>query len=288
MPGTLIVPGESSGIRNWARKFQPFGLITTIMRRARRSAPALVPLVLGVVLTRLIAHLLPRQALKFCSCGPCLSMLILGLWSPLQSHANTVAPATTDPQLPPVILVLGDSLSAAHNIPTEQGWVALLEQRVQASGWQVINASISGETSGGGAARIMTLLAQHPARILVVELGGNDGLRGLPLDQFRHNMQTIIGQAREAGIKVLIAGIQIPTNYGAAYRRRFSKVFTDLAEQFHVPLVPFLLENIADQPELMQGDGIHPVAAAQPQVLENVWPQLQALMEDQTMPADSQ
>lgn len=253
------------------------------MRRAWRSAPVLVPL----VLVRYLSDALGPQnsvwntwaRVKNNCRNAIASLLILGLCTVLQSHAATIAPPLATS--PGTILVLGDSLSAAHNIPLQQGWVALLEQRVQSAGWRVVNASISGETSGGGAARIQALLQQHPAQILIVELGGNDGLRGLPLDQFRTNLATIIGSASEAGVKVLIAGIQIPTNYGAAYRRRFAKVFTDLAEQFHVPLVPFLLENIADRPEWMQSDGIHPTAAAQGQVLENLWPQLEALMQDQ-------
>ncbi|GAB4186513.1 MAG: arylesterase [Wenzhouxiangellaceae bacterium] len=179
------------------------------------------------------------------------------------------------------LLVLGDSLSAAHNLPIDQGWVSLLEQRLASADhdWQVVNASISGETSGGGAARISELLDQHQPQALIVELGGNDGLRGLPLGQFRDNLATIIGQARQAGVNVLLVGIDIPTNYGVAYRRRFSEVYTRLAEEFHVPLVPFLLEGVALQPDLMQADGIHPTAAAQPMILDNLWPYLRDLLE---------
>lgn len=178
------------------------------------------------------------------------------------------------------LLVLGDSLSAAYNIPADQGWVQLLEQRLHQrdAQWQVVNASISGETSGGGAARIEQLLQNYQPAVLIVELGGNDGLRGLPIGQFRENMTTIINQARQSDVKVLIAGIQIPSNYGPLYRRRFEAVYTELSERFHVPLVPFLLAGIALNPELMQNDGIHPTAQAQPRIIENLWPFLAPLM----------
>ena len=177
------------------------------------------------------------------------------------------------------LIVLGDSLSAAHNIPAASGWVQLLQERLRPHGWQVVNASISGETSGGGAARIATLLQQHQPQALVVELGGNDGLRGLPIAQFRANLRTIIEQARQAGVNVLLAGIRIPTNYGPLYRRRFEAVYTELSEQFHVPLVPFLLENIVQQQGLMQSDGIHPTAEAQPLIVDNLWPYLAPVLD---------
>lgn len=179
------------------------------------------------------------------------------------------------------LIVLGDSLSAAYNIPEDSGWVSLLQARLQQSAttcWDVINASISGETSGGGAARINEILNRHQPQLLIVELGGNDGLRGLAIKQFRSNLETIIQQAQQADVKVLLTGIQIPTNYGPLYRKRFEAVYTELSERLHVPLVPFILQNVATEPELMQGDGIHPNAVAQPIILENIWPYLETLL----------
>lgn len=186
------------------------------------------------------------------------------------------APAWAGP-----VLVVGDSLSAAHNIPEEKGWVSLLEGRLKqevGTAPEVINASISGETSAGGLSRLPDLLARHAPAVVVIELGGNDGLRGLPPPQLRENLDRMIALSREAGAKVLLLGIDIPPNYGQAYRRRFREVYTDLAAAHDVPLLPFLLEGVALEPGLMQPDGIHPTADAQPLVLDNVWPLLRELL----------
>jgi len=184
------------------------------------------------------------------------------------------------------LMVLGDSLSAAHNIPAASGWVSLLAQRLKPLAWEVVNASISGETSGGGAARVGELLQRHQPRLLLVELGGNDGLRGLPVSQLRDNLSTIIQQALAVDAQVLLVEIQIPSNYGPLYRRRFEAIYTELAQSFHVPLVPFLLENIALNPELMQSDGIHPTAAAQSLIVDHVWPHLEPYLNPGSAPKE--
>jgi len=179
----------------------------------------------------------------------------------------------------PVVLVMGDSLSAAYGIEQRAGWVSLLQTRLDGKA-RVVNASISGETSSGAAARLPDLLGQHRPEIVVLELGGNDGLRGLPPGQMRANLARMIEASQAADAEVLLLGIDIPPNYGRAYRDAFTGVFTRLADEHDLPLVPFLLEGIALEDELMQDDGIHPTAAAQPRILENVWPELAPLLEE--------
>ncbi|MDI5921499.1 arylesterase [Halomonas sp. LR5S13] len=178
----------------------------------------------------------------------------------------------------PVLLIMGDSLSSAYGIEQEAGWVSLLQARLDGKA-QVVNASISGETSSGAAARLPDLLGQHEPDIVVLELGGNDGLRGLPPGQFEANMTAMIEASQAADAEVLLLGIDIPPNYGRAYRDAFTGVYTRLADDFELPLVPFLLEGVALEDDLMQSDGIHPTAAAQPRILENVWPRLAPLLE---------
>ncbi|PKL98163.1 MAG: arylesterase, partial [Gammaproteobacteria bacterium HGW-Gammaproteobacteria-7] len=161
------------------------------------------------------------------------------------------------------------------------GWVALLDDRLGEQlqpAPEVINASISGETSAGGLARLPDLLKTHKPTLVAIELGGNDGLRGLPPAHLRDNLDAMIALSREAGAKVLLIGIDIPPNYGRAYRERFTAVYRDLAEQWQVPLLPFLLEGVALTPGLMQADGIHPTADAQPRLLDNVWEVLQPML----------
>ena len=182
---------------------------------------------------------------------------------------------------PRPVLVVGDSLSAAHNIPRDAGWVSLLEDRldeVMATAPDVINASISGESSAGGLTRLPALLEQHAPGVVVIELGGNDALRGLPPAQLRANLDRMIRLSREAGAKVLLLGIEIPPNYGPAYAQRLREVYAGLAAEHEAALLPFLLEGVALQPGLMQADGIHPTAEAQPRVLDNVWPLLAPLV----------
>ena len=178
------------------------------------------------------------------------------------------------------MLVLGDSLSAAHNIPVESGWVHLLGDRLSKMepAWTVVNASISGETSLSGRNRLPSLLEKtHPA-VLVIELGANDGLRGLPLVPLRDNLASMIDAGQKAGAKVLLLGIELPVNYGPQYRDGLRAVYADLSQQKKTALVPFLLDGVALRPELMQEDGLHPIAAAQPQVLDNVWKALAPLL----------
>jgi acyl-CoA thioesterase-1 len=178
------------------------------------------------------------------------------------------------------ILVFGDSLSAAHGIRPEQGWVALLVQRLKAQGYgyQIVNASVSGETSSGGLERLPRALQLNQPQIVVLELGANDGLRGLPLASTRQNLTQMLQLSQAAGARVLLVGIRLPPNYGQRYTDEFARMFPQLAEQFHVPLVPFLLEKVALNPALMQDDGLHPNAAGEPAVLDNLWPYLQPLL----------
>ncbi|MEH6366244.1 MAG: arylesterase [Pseudomonas marincola] len=178
------------------------------------------------------------------------------------------------------VLVVGDSISAAFGLDTRQGWVALLQERMAAEGFseQVVNASISGDTTAGGASRLPTLLQEHKPKVVVVELGGNDGLRGLAPVQMQQNLSSMITQSKQAGAEVLLLGMQLPPNYGKRYTTAFANVFSDLAREQQVALVPFLLEGVGGVPRLMQADGIHPAAEAQSILLENVWPQLKPLL----------
>jgi acyl-CoA thioesterase I len=178
------------------------------------------------------------------------------------------------------ILVFGDSLSAAFGIRPEQGWVALLTLRLQAQGYgyQIVNASVSGETTEGGVARLPRALQLHRPAIVVLELGANDALRGLPLASTRDNLEKMVHDARDAGARILLVGIRIPPNYGARYGEAFANIYPELARQYHLPLVPFLLQDVALNPARMQEDGMHPNAAGEPVVLETVWPYLQPLI----------
>ncbi len=190
--------------------------------------------------------------------------------------ALVAAPAIAESR--PVILIMGDSLSAAYGIEQEAGWVRRLEARLDTTA-EVVNASISGETSSGGASRLPELLGQHEPDIVLIELGGNDGLRGLPPTQFEANMRRMIEASLGADAEVVLLGIDIPPNYGQAYRNAFADVFARLADDYDLPLLPFLLEDVALVDELMQDDGIHPTAEAQPIILDNVWPVLEPLLE---------
>ncbi|MCE8024272.1 MULTISPECIES: arylesterase [Halomonadaceae] len=197
--------------------------------------------------------------------------------SALFALALVTAPALAAER--PVLLVIGDSLSTAYGFEQEAGWVTLLEERLDGSA-RVVNASISGETSGGGASRLPELLGQHDPDIVLLELGGNDGLRGLPPTQMEANLAGMIEASQAAGAEVLLLGIDIPPNYGQAYRRAFTDVFSRLADTYDTPLVPFLLEGVALEDGLMQSDGIHPTAEAQPIILDNVWPALEPMLEN--------
>lgn len=180
---------------------------------------------------------------------------------------------------PPVLLVLGDSLSAAYGMATGEGWVRLLEQRLgEHAACRVVNASVSGETSRGGLGRLPALLERHRPSLVVIELGGNDGLRGLPLAELRANLAAMIAQVKASGARVVLVGMRLPPNYGPIYTREFQRIYHDLAAQEEVALVPFLLEGVATETGMMQGDGIHAAAAAQPRLLDNVWPALEPLL----------
>lgn len=178
----------------------------------------------------------------------------------------------------PTLLVMGDSLSAAYGIEQDEGWVSLLEARLDGKA-EVVNASISGETSSGGASRLPDLLGQHEPDIVLLGLGGNDGLRGLPPNQLEANLGAMIEASRQAGAEVLLLGIDIPPNYGQAYRDAFTGVFFQLAESYELALLPFLLDGVALEEGMMQPDGIHPTGTAQPIILDNVWPELLPLLE---------
>lgn len=178
------------------------------------------------------------------------------------------------------VLIVGDSISAAFGLDTRLGWVSLLEKRLQKEGFtdKVVNASVSGDTSAGGQARLPALLAEHKPQVVILELGGNDGLRGQQPAQLQQNLAGMIQQSQKAGAKVLLLGMRIPPNYGARYTQAFEAVYSNLAEQEKVPLVPFFLEGVGGIPELMQADGLHPAVAAQGKLLENVWPTLKPLL----------
>ena len=203
-------------------------------------------------------------------------LLILFVLIVASVSANGAAPAET-----PVILVFGDSISAGYGLArVEQGWVALLQTRLkdQGYGYQVVNASVSGETTAGGLARLPRALTLHQPNIVILELGGNDGLRALPIAQMRANLARMVDLATAAGAKVLLLGMRMPPNYGPDYTEQFSACYSDLARDKKLPLVPFLLNDIALVPDLMQADGIHPNELGQPRLLDNVWPALQPLL----------
>lgn len=174
---------------------------------------------------------------------------------------------------PPTILVLGDSLSAAHNIPIDAGWPHLLEARLatMTPPRRLVNASISGETTMSGRGRLPALLRQYQPALVILELGANDGLQGMPLQQIRTNLDAMVAACRDTGAKVLLLGIELPVNYGPRYRDGLRTIYADLARKYHTGLVPFLLQGVALKPELMQADGMHPTAAGERIVFENVW-----------------
>jgi acyl-CoA thioesterase-1 len=197
----------------------------------------------------------------------------VGLALPLSVHAAAV-------EREPVVLVVGDSLSAGYGVAVDATWVALLQKRLAAQGYgyRVVNASISGDTTGGARARLPRALDLHKPAVVILELGGNDGLRGLPLRQVRENFEFLIDRARAAGAQVVLVGMRMPPNYGAAYADAFHALYGELASQYGAPLVGFFLDGVAPDDKLMQADGIHPTAAAQPRLLDNLWPALQKVL----------
>jgi len=181
------------------------------------------------------------------------------------------------------VLVLGDSLSAAYGVPSETAWVELLRDRIESQDldWTVVNASISGETTDGGLRRLPGLLEAHDPTIVVIELGGNDGLRGFPPNVIESNLANMIEQVRDTGATPLLVGMQIPPNYGQRYTTMFADIFPTLSDRYNTVLVPFFLDGIYNQDGLMQGDGIHPTEEAQPRLLDNIWPKLEPLLNNQ-------
>lgn len=180
------------------------------------------------------------------------------------------------------LLVVGDSLSAAYGVPSDTAWVQLLRQRLQGNGlshWDVVNASISGETTDGGARRLPDLLEKNNPSVVIIELGGNDGLRGFPPNVIKSNLASMVENVQNSGARAILVGMQIPPNYGQRYTQMFSDIFPALSDSYSTALVPFFLDGIYDQANLMQGDGIHPTEEAQPKLLENVWPALEPLLE---------
>jgi acyl-CoA thioesterase-1 len=184
----------------------------------------------------------------------------------------------------PGILVIGDSLSAGYGLAAGEGWVDLLQRRLADRGYphRVVNASISGDTTRGGLARLPRALKIHDPSILIIELGGNDGLRGIPVDEFRRNLERMIELGEAAGAEVVVAGIRLPPNYGPGYSKKFQDA--QAAAASNVAFVPFILEGVALEPGMMQADGIHPTAAAQPRMLENVWEALGPLVGAEAAP----
>ncbi|MFO7188529.1 MAG: arylesterase [Pseudomonadota bacterium] len=201
--------------------------------------------------------------------------IVLMCWSGLAAAQHT-------------ILVYGDSLSAAYGISQRQGWVALLQERLQARNldYTVVNASISGETSSGGAARIDEVLSRTKPDIVVLALGANDGLRGLPVAQMKRNLSRIIEASQQAGARVLVAGMRLPPNYGQRYAQEFEQAFAELAKRHKTAYLPFLLEGMATQQALFQPDQLHPTAEAQPIILDTVWQALEPLLQRRTQRTD--
>ena len=178
------------------------------------------------------------------------------------------------------IVIFGDSLSAAYGIQPNKGWVALLESKLkqQNSEYKVINASISGETTSGGLTRFDQMLKTHQPEIVVIELGANDGLRGLSLNEMQSNLNSMIAKAKAKNATVMLLGIKIPPNYGIQYTQKFSAIYATLAQKYNLNLVPFFLDGVAGNPKLVQDDGLHPTAVAQAKLLENIWPKLEELL----------
>lgn len=211
----------------------------------------------------------------------CLALAALGGFGPAfaQAQAARTAAAAT-PAAQRTVLVVGDSLSAAYGMSAAQGWVALTAQKIaqEKPGWRVVNASVSGETTAGGAARIAAELQRHRPAVVVIELGGNDGLRGLPLKQTRENLSKMIVAAQKANARVLLVGMRLPPNYGPDYTRGFENAFRELATQHKTALLPFLLQPIATDRKAFQADQIHPTAAVQAKLRDHVWPALAPLL----------
>jgi acyl-CoA thioesterase-1 len=205
-------------------------------------------------------------------------LFVLFSVTPLFANAETIPDAVPDQA--PAIVVLGDSLSAAYSMEISQAWPSLLQQRLIENGHahRIFNSSITGDTTQGGLARLPRLLDKHQPVIVLLELGGNDGLRGLPIEVTRSNLSSMIEQSQSIGAAVLLAEMRIPPNYGRTYTEKFNDTYGLLQQKYAIELLPFLLQDIALEPGLMQADGIHPTAAAQPLILDQIWEILQPLL----------
>jgi acyl-CoA thioesterase-1 len=203
-----------------------------------------------------------------------LAFLKNALFKKFTAAAVLVAASASAYSAPKTVLVVGDSLSAEYGLSRGAGWVALLEQKLKSEKIDatIVNASISGETTSGGRARLPALLSAHKPEIVVIELGANDGLRGLPVDAASTNLREMIAMAQKQRAKVMLIGMRMPPNYGRAYTERFFGMFASLAREYKAPLVPFMLEGVADKPALFQADRLHPSAQAHPIILNNIWP----------------
>ena len=206
--------------------------------------------------------------------------MILPLFIGMLLALNDTAFSAT--KTPAAILVLGDSLSGAYGISTEQGWVSLLQQHITDQGYpyRVINASVSGDTTRTGLSRTEAALQQHQPDIVIVALGGNDGLRGLAFSEIENSLANIIQQCQQNNAQVLLAGVRLPPNYGPVYNQQFAALFEGLSERYQIPLVPRMLDQVADYRELMQADGIHPTAEAQPKIMKNIWAGLEPMLDN--------
>jgi acyl-CoA thioesterase-1 len=235
------------------------------------------------MLSKLAQSFVARAVYRFAAlaaAAPLFAVPVLATTPPPAAAPAAAVGATPSAGPGRAILVLGDSISAGYGIRVEEGWVALLQARLRKEGYgyRVVNASVSGETTTGGLTRLPRALQLHAPAIVILELGGNDGLRGLPLSDTRANLTRMTDLAVAAGARVLLVGMKIPPNYGPRYAEGFEKVFGDLAAQRKLPLVPFFLEKVALVPGLMQDDGLHPTAGAQPIMLDALWPHLKPML----------
>ncbi len=221
-----------------------------------------------------------QTTLGRCRFGPWLFIVQAVLFTSLVSAAEMNTPATSTAATAASIVVIGDSISAGYGLKSDESWVSLLRTRLREQGYRqrVVNASITGDTTRGGLARLPQLLKREQPSLVIVELGGNDGLRAIGIDVMRRNLQRLIELIQQADAKVLLLGMKIPANYGFEYSEQFHNTYRELAVSLGIPLVDFLLEGIALDAELMQADGIHPNAKAQPILLNTVWPKLQPLL----------
>lgn len=245
-------------------------MITYRLAVKARSAAALAP-ALAPAFVRMVARIAALAA----------SLCTIAAMQPAIAATPPVDPAATAAAAAkPMIVVLGDSLSAEYGLPRDTGWVALMRQRLASEriDYSVANASISGDTTSGGLARLPLVMQRLKPSIVIVELGANDALRGVPLATTESNLRAIIAEIRKGNAKPMLVGMYVPTNYGPDYTQKFHGLYGRLSQELHTPLVPFLLAGLADKPDLFQSDQIHPTQQAQPLLLDNVWPTLKPLI----------